>query len=181
LIRNVVRCAPVPLVIDADGINAFGADPGGLRNENGNPIIITPHPGEMASLTRIRIADIQKDRLKIAEQWAVRHGVFVILKGFQTILAAPSGIVLVNTTGNPGMATGGTGDILAGMLGRFVAGWQVQQKRGSAAALMESLAAAVHLHGLAGDIAAEAHGAESMTATDLVTFLPAAFTKAGQE
>jgi NAD(P)H-hydrate epimerase len=101
----------------------------------------------------------------------------VVLKGFQTVIATPAGKLYINNTGNPGMATGGTGDILAGMMGRFVAGWKHQADRENSLDLDDYLAAAVYLHGLAGDVAAENESMESMIATDLLTYLPKAFKK----
>jgi ADP-dependent NAD(P)H-hydrate dehydratase / NAD(P)H-hydrate epimerase len=177
LIWELVRRSPVPVVLDADGINAFVAPAEPLRNEEGQPVVITPHPGEMARLTGKRIADVQKHRLETARDAAMGLRCYVILKGFQTIIATPAGELFINSTGNPGMATGGTGDILAGMVGRFVASWKRQSTSGDQPDLADFLAAAVYLHGLAGDLAAEKEGEESLIATDLITYLPAAFKK----
>jgi ADP-dependent NAD(P)H-hydrate dehydratase / NAD(P)H-hydrate epimerase len=176
LVWEVVRCSPVPIVLDADGINAFAPPAEPLRNESGQPIIITPHPGEMARLIGKKIPEIQRDRLESARDFAVRHRCHVILKGFQTIVANPEGELHLNPTGNPGMATGGTGDILAGMVGRFVAGWNLTN-RGPEHSLSEYLSAAVYLHGLAGDLAAAEEGMESLIATDLLSYLPQTFKK----
>jgi len=175
LIRLVVRRSRVPIVLDADGINAFSSHPEHLRNQEGQPVIITPHPGEMARLLGRTISSIQKNRLETAQQCALAHGCHVILKGFQTVIAAPTGRILINSTGNPGMATGGTGDILAGMVGRFVAAWCRKLPGADLEALAEYLAAAVYLHGLAGDLAAAEKGEDSLIATDLLAHLPAAF------
>jgi len=153
-VRMIVQEAPVPVVLDADGINAFAGDPAGLHNEGGNPIAITPHPGEMARLLGVEIADVQGRRLEIAEEVSAKHGVFAVLKGFQTIVGTPSGHLYINTTGNPGMATGGTGDVLSGMMGRFVAGWKVKRRATDLETLADYISAAVYLHGLAGDLAA---------------------------
>jgi len=172
LVHGVIRQSPVPVVLDADGINAFAGNAGELRNEAGNPITITPHPGEMARLLKLTTADVQHHRLEIAGGCATEHQVFCVLKGFRTLVATPSGRLFVNTTGNPGMATGGTGDILAGMMGRLVAGWKCRFGGSDTDALADHISAAVYLHGLAGDLAAAKTGEESLIATDLLAELP---------
>ena len=177
LIWDLVRRSPVPVVLDADGINAFVPPAAPLRNEAGMPVIITPHPGEMARLIGKKIPDVQKNRLETALGCAARHRCYVVLKGFQTVIATPEGEVFINCTGNPGMATGGTGDILAGIMGRFVAGWKHQSSRENPLNLADFLSAAVYIHGLAGDLAAEDKGMESLIATDLLAYLPKAFKK----
>jgi ADP-dependent NAD(P)H-hydrate dehydratase / NAD(P)H-hydrate epimerase len=177
LVWELVRSSPVPVVLDADGINAFVPPAEPLRNEEGQPVVITPHPGEMARLIGKKIADVQRNRLETARDGAIRFRCYVILKGFQTIVATPAGDLFINSTGNPGMATGGTGDILAGMVGRFVAGWKLQSGEKNNPALADYLAAAVYLHGLAGDLAAQKEGEESLIATDLLTCLPGAFKR----
>jgi len=175
LVREIVRLSPVPMVLDADGINAFAPKPETLRNEVGQAIAITPHPGEMARLLGCSIAEVQSRRLETALDCARENGLFTVLKGFQTVIAAPDGRVLINSTGNPGMATGGSGDILAGMAGRFVAGWNRKYHGADLRPLADGLAAAAYLHGMAGDIAAIEKGEESLTATDLIGSLPRAF------
>jgi NAD(P)H-hydrate epimerase len=175
LVRMIVQQAPVPIVLDADGINAFAGNPAGLHNERGNPIAITPHPGEMARLLGVEIAYIQARRLEIDEEVSVKYGVFAVLKGFQTIVGTPSGRLYINSTGNPGMATGGTGDVLSGMMGRFMAGWKLRRGGADLETLADYVSTAVYLHGLAGDLAAEEQGEESLIATDLISCLPHAF------
>lgn len=175
LIEITVRQSPIPVVLDADGINAFAGRPDRIQNQHGHPIILTPHPGEMARLLRIPIAEVQKRRLEVAASCATEHGVYVVLKGFQTISASPGGRIVINSTGNPGMATGGSGDILAGMMGRFLARWWRLYRGADAEALLDHVVAAVYLHGLAGDLAAAEKGEESLIATDLLPQLPAAF------
>jgi NAD(P)H-hydrate epimerase len=177
LVWELVRRSPVPVVLDADGINAFVPPAEPLKNEGNQPVILTPHPGEMARLLRKTISDVQKNRLGIASEYAVKRHCYVVLKGFQTVIATPEGELFINASGNPGMATGGTGDILAGMLGRFVAGWNIQRRRSGQAKLADYVCAAVFLHGIAGDLAAEKKGMESLIATDLLEFLPAAFKR----
>jgi NAD(P)H-hydrate epimerase len=178
LIRRLVQRSSVPTVLDADGINAFSSHPENLKNQAGQPVIITPHPGEMARLLGRTISSIQKNRVETAQHCALTHGCYAILKGFQTVVASPTGRVLINSTGNPGMATGGTGDILAGMVGRFTAAWYCKFHGADLEALAEYLAAAVYLHGLAGDFAATEKGEDSLIATDLLAQLPAAFKQA---
>jgi hydroxyethylthiazole kinase-like uncharacterized protein yjeF len=132
--------------------------------------VITPHPGEMARLTGSTAAAVQRDRLNVARTFARERGITVVLKGHRTLIAQPDGTVWVNTTGNPGMATGGTGDILTGMVSGFIA--QNPQR------IFEAVLTAVYLHGLAGDVARETIGEHSLTATDLLTALPEAFRRA---
>ena len=176
LVCKVLRRSPVPIVLDADGLNAFAGKTSELYNEFGNPIVVTPHPGEMARLISGTIPEIQRRRLETAERFAVEHDCYTVLKGFQTVCATPSKRVYVNSSGNPGMATGGSGDILSGMVGRFVAGWRRRQPK-SPQSLADYVLAAVYIHGLSGDIAAEVKGEESLIATDLLTYLPEAFKR----
>jgi NAD(P)H-hydrate epimerase len=160
--------ADVPFVLDADALNAF-ADETGELNGRERTIVITPHPGEMARLTGLTIAEIQAKRLDVARRFAREHELIVVLKGHRTLTASPDGTVWVNPTGNPGMATGGTGDILTGMVAGLIA--QHPQQALAATAL------AVYLHGLAGDLASASVGENSLVATDLAHFLPEAFSE----
>jgi NAD(P)H-hydrate epimerase len=158
----------LPLVVDADGLNAFEGRTEEL-NGKGRTLVITPHPGEMARLTGLSIADVQKDRLGVARKFAREHELIVVLKGHRTLVVKPDGEAWVNTMGNPGMATGGTGDILTGM----VAGMIAQHSKDAFAAVLT----AVHLHGLAGDVMRERVGEYSLVATDLLQGLPEAFRR----
>jgi hydroxyethylthiazole kinase-like uncharacterized protein yjeF len=167
-VRTVVEKYRVPMVLDADGLNAFEGVPGKLNGE-GRPLVITPHPGEMARLTGLSIPDVQKDRIGAAGNFAKDHDLIVVLKGHRTLVAEPNGEVWVNTTGNPGMATGGTGDILTGMVAGMIA--QNPQR------VVEAVTAAVYLHGLAGDVARETMGEQSLVATDLIHALPEAMRR----
>ncbi len=129
-VRSVVRrYAESPLILDADGLNAFAGHAEKLDGGDRQPLVLTPHPGEMARLTGLSPDEIQKDRIGIARKFAQEHQVTVILKGHRTLIATPEGAVWVNPTGNPGMATGGTGDILTGM----TAGMTAQQSSPAAA------------------------------------------------
>jgi hydroxyethylthiazole kinase-like uncharacterized protein yjeF len=168
-LRTVVKKYETPMVLDADGLNAFEGRATEL-NGLGRSLVITPHPGEMARLAGCSIADVQKDRLNVARAFAREHQLIVVLKGDRTLIALPDGTAWVNTTGNPGMATGGTGDILTGMTAGLMAQNPVR--------IVEAVICAVHLHGLAGDVARETMGEQCMTATDLLQALPEAFRRA---
>lgn len=167
-VRGVIRKYDLRIVLDADGLNAFEDRAAELKKKAG-ALVITPHPGEMARLTGLTIAAIQRDRLNVARSFAREHQLIVVLKGHRTLVAQPDGTVWVNTTGNPGMATGGTGDILTGMVSGLIA--QNPDR------VEEAVMAAVHLHGLAGDVACESMGELSLVATDLLKALPEAMRR----
>ena len=171
LVRGVVRKYKMQIVLDADGLNAFEDRAAELKDKAGD-LVITPHPGEMARLTGLTIPAVQRDRLNVARSFAREHQLIVVLKGNRTLIAQPDGTVWVNTTGNPGMSTGGTGDILTGMVAGLIA-----QNPGRVA---DAVIAAVHLHGLAGDVARESMGEHCLVATDLLTALPEAFRRTQQ-
>ena len=168
-VRTVVEKYRIPIVLDADGLNAFETLAGKLNGDS-HPLVITPHPGEMARLTGLSIPDVQKDRIGVARGFAKEHGVIVVLKGHRTLIAQPDGEVWVNTTGNPGMATGGSGDILTGMIAGLVAQNPMR--------VIEAVSGAVYLHGLAGDVACETTGEQSLVATDLIEGLSEAMRRA---
>jgi len=171
-VRAIVKRGDASIVVDADALNAFEGSAGQL-NGRGRTLVITPHPGEMSRLTGLTIPEIQANRLEVARNFARQHELMVVLKGHRTLIAAPTaapdGAVWVNPTGNPGMATGGTGDILTGM----VAGLIAQHPQHA----LQATALAVYLHGLAGDLASESVGENSLVATDLLRFLPQAFAR----
>ena len=158
-VRELLDKSETPLVLDADALNAFADEPAALVGRDDRDVIITPHPGEMSRLVGCTIDDVQADRIGIARDFASAHKLYVVLKGYRTIIATPDGKIFVNPTGSPGMATGGTGDVLAGML----AGWLGQLLDAEAACRL-----AVYLHGAAGELADADQGEVSMTATDLV-------------
>jgi hydroxyethylthiazole kinase-like uncharacterized protein yjeF len=168
LVRSLVAKLQLPMVVDADGLNAFEGRIEEL-NGKGRTLVITPHPGEMARLVACSVADVQKDRLGVARKFAREQELIVVLKGHRTLVVQPDGEAWVNTTGNPGMATGGTGDILTGV----VAGILAQHPKQA----LEAVIAAVHLHGLAGDVMRERVGDHSLVATDLLLGLPEAFRR----
>jgi hydroxyethylthiazole kinase-like uncharacterized protein yjeF len=157
-VQGLLERAGVPLVIDADAINAFSGDPDRLAGRDGVDVVITPHPGEMARLINGTIEAVQHDRLGHAREFATGHRVHVVLKGHRTIVAGPDGRSFVNLTGNPGMATGGTGDLLTGM----IAAWFAQLLDAEAACKLS-----VYLHGAAGDLAEADEGQIALVATDI--------------
>jgi NAD(P)H-hydrate epimerase len=165
LAREAARSLPRPLVLDADALTALA---GHLEVLAGAPAprCLTPHPGEMARLTGGSAAGVERDRVGTARGFARAHGVHVALKGAGTVIATPAGLVFVNPTGNPGMASGGMGDVLTGMVGALLA-------RGLDAT--QALQAAVYLHGRAADLAAAGTGCEALVAGDVIEALPAAF------
>jgi NAD(P)H-hydrate epimerase len=164
-IRRLAVAAELPLVLDADGINAFAGRPEELAARRA-PTVLTPHPGELGRLLGISTAEVQADRPAAARRAAAATGAIVVLKGSLTLIAAPGGGLYVNPTGNPGMASGGTGDVLTGILGGLVA----QRLEPLDAACL-----AVYLHGLAGDLALARLRGPSLAAEDLIASLPAAF------
>ena len=167
-VRTVVARYKLPMVVDADGLNAFQRCADKLHGR-GHPLVITPHPGEMARLCGATVKDILRDRINIARTFAREHHCITVLKGHRTLIAEPSGEIWVNTTGNPGMATGGTGDVLTGMVAGFLA--QNPER------LLEAVLAAVYLHGLAGDVVREALAEQCLVATDLLNGLPEAIRR----
>ena len=166
-VHTLLDRATVPLVLDADAITVLANDPGRLTGSEERDIIITPHPGEMARLVGSSIADVQANRIEVASTFATTHRVYVILKGHRTVIATPEGKVYINPTGNPGMATGGTGDVLTGM----IAAWLAQLLDAEAACRL-----AVFLHGASGDLAESREGQVGMIATDLLDCIGEALT-----
>ncbi len=164
-VHEFVPKCPAPLVIDADGLNALSENPALLRDCQ-TPVVLTPHPGEMACLLHTSTAEVQADRETAARTLAEKSNCIVVLKGHATVVAAPDGDIAANTTGNAGLAKGGTGDVLAGLLGGLLA----QGMDAFAAAQ-----AAVFAHGLAGDLAAAELTQRGMRARDVANYLPAAW------
>lgn len=161
-VQGLLERAGVPLVLDADALNAFAGDPDRLVGRDGVDVVITPHPGEMARLLNISVEAVQHDRLRHATEFAASHRVHVVLKGHRTIIAGPDNRAFVNLTGNSGMATGGTGDLLTGM----IAAWFAQLLDAEAACKL-----AVYLHGTAGDLAEADEGDVSLIAGDIASRL----------
>jgi NAD(P)H-hydrate epimerase len=169
-IRLVVGQTDLPIILDADGLNAFDGMADTLNERHAAAIVMTPHPGEMARLLGITVKEVQARRLDVALEAAGRWRAHVILKGFHTILATPSGYAYINTTGNPGMATGGTGDVLTGILAGLTAQFGVED-------WARVLSLGVYLHGLAGDMAASRVGEAPLIASDLVDAIPEAYAR----
>lgn len=162
LIKHLITKVSVPLVIDADGINALATDLSILKQKKG-PVILTPHPGEMGRLMGLSAEAVQKDRFNIAAQFAKEWGVILVLKGPHSIISLPEGLLWVNNTGNPGMATSGIGDALTGMIAACIAqGLSPEQ----------SAILGVYLHGLAGDLAAAQKGEAGLITSDLIHHIP---------
>ena len=165
-VRALCASADVPVVIDADALTVCAGDAGGLGATAERVRVVTPHPGEMARLTGRTVDEVQSDRMGTARRYAAATGAVVVLKGHRTLVVSPDGTTAVNPTGNPGMATGGTGDVLAGMVGGLIA------QLGDAARASQL---AVYLHGLAGDLAAAQRSEWSLVAGDLLQALGPAF------
>jgi ADP-dependent NAD(P)H-hydrate dehydratase / NAD(P)H-hydrate epimerase len=166
-VQALVRGVERPMVVDADALTAL-AGCVGICREAPAPRLLTPHPGEAARLLGSSIAAVQADRIASARRLAAASGAIVALKGARTVVAAPDGGVTVNPTGNPGMATGGTGDVLTGVAGGLLA-------QGVLPAV--ALGAAVYLHGLAGDLVAETRGQAGLVAGDVADAMPAAIRR----
>ncbi len=167
-VRAIVSTSELPIVLDADGLNAFAGRADDLKKHEGPAMVITPHPGEMARLLEKGTQEIQERRLDVALEAATRWNVFVVLKGQHTIVATPDGRAFVNSTGNPGMATGGTGDVLTGILAGLTAQFGIENWE-------RVLSFGVYLHGLAGDLAAARIGQAPLIASDLIAEIPAAY------
>jgi NAD(P)H-hydrate epimerase len=163
LVRRLVQRRSRPTVLDADGLNACAKDTAAFDSENTTPLVITPHAAEMARLLSCEIEDVVADREKAACEAATRFGCIVVMKGAPTFIAEPNGSVYLNPTGNAGMASGGIGDVLTGIVVSFIA----QGCDALTAALI-----GVYVHGLAGDFAAAESGERSLVASDLIAALP---------
>lgn len=158
LIGRLIRESTIPLVVDADGLNEL-AEIADCCEEASVPILLTPHPGEMSTLCGLTVGEVQANRLDVARDFATQHGVYVALKGARTIIAGPDGKIYINPTGNSGMGSGGTGDVLTGLVGGFLAQGHDP---------MDALCLGVFVHGAAGDLAAEKHGQRGLLASDLL-------------
>ncbi|WP_213807644.1 NAD(P)H-hydrate dehydratase [Granulicella sp. dw_53] len=164
--RQMVEKTTQPMVIDADALNAFeGREK--LLNGEGRVMVLTPHPGEMARLVGLTVKEVEADRVNLARDFAMEHKLTLVLKGWRTLVAHPDGTIGVNTSGNPAMAKGGSGDILTGIVAAMVAQYPEDIAR--------AVEAAVYLHGLAGDLAARALDQHTVLATDTVAYLSEAF------
>lgn len=167
LVQSVITNCEKPLVIDADALNCICNKPEILKNLKA-PAIITPHPGEMARLLHSTPKTVNSNRENTAIDFAKKFGLVTVLKGAGTIIASPDGEVYINHTGNSGMATGGSGDVLSGIIGSLLA---------QGASPINAAAAGVFLHGTIGDLAAEKLGKISMLPTDMIDMIPTAYLK----
>ncbi len=173
-VRRLVQESPVPVVLDADGLNAFEGEATSLRIKSGQALVLTPHPGEFGRLTGLPTARISADPIGCARAFATEHDLWVVLKGFRTLVASPDGQVLVCPRGNPGMATAGMGDTLTGILTSLVGQYAAAGKRGPED-ITRALAIGVFVHATAGDRAALVSGYESLVAGDVIEHLGVAF------
>ncbi len=169
-VRTFVQRVMLPMVIDADALNALAGHTALLRaatKSGQRTVVLTPHPGEMARLAGLTVKQVEADRVALARRFATEHGVTLVLKGWRTLVAHPDGRIAVNTTGNPAMAKGGSGDILTGIVSAMLAQYGDDVAR--------AVEAAVFLHGLAGDFATLAQDEHTVLATDTVGHLWQAF------
>lgn len=164
LILKLIPRVKIPMVIDADGLNILAKSPGVLRKLKA-PVVLTPHPGEFARLAGVSNKEAVEQKLTLVPQLARKYRAYVVFKSYRSLTALPDGRVFINPTGNPGMATGGSGDVLSGMLGSMIM---------QGPDLLSSVLSAVYVHGLAGDLAAERYGEKPLVAGNLIAHLPAA-------
>jgi NAD(P)H-hydrate epimerase len=167
VVSQLLRETHQPIVLDADALNVLQGQVQLLPTRSARPVVLTPHPGEFARLTGRTVKEIQDNRLNLAREFAMKHGLYLILKGQFTLTATPAGRVWINPTGNAGMATAGSGDVLGGMIAGLIAQFHPQHP------MEVILAAAVFLHGYAGDLAARQVGEMGLTASDIVSSIPA--------
>lgn len=158
LVQGLLLNIKKPIILDADGINAAALNINILK-ETSAPLILTPHPGEMSRLTGLSIEEIQSNRIKVAKEFAQEYGCVLVLKGSNTVVAGPSGGVYINRTGNAGMATGGSGDVLAGIISSFVC---------QSMSLQSATIAGVYVHGLCGDNVRKKYSMHGVTPTKMI-------------
>jgi NAD(P)H-hydrate epimerase len=167
-VTGLLSATKIPAVIDADALNILACEPGLLAKlAKGRTLVLTPHPGEMARLIGKTVAEVQANRLEVARDFAQRLGVTLVLKGARTLIAHPDGRVAVNTSGNPGMAKGGSGDLLTGVIAGLLGQYPTETAR--------AVEAAVTLHGLAADLAVLESDEHTLLATDGLRYFSRAF------
>lgn len=174
-VRRLISQSPVPVVIDADAINAFVGSLELLANRHGMPLVITPHPGELARLVGLSTGEVISNRIALVRKLARERALYVVLKGFRTLVGDPAGNVYVVPTGGPALATGGTGDVLTGMIAAMIVDRSRGRERKNYA---RAIATAVYLHGLAGDLAAKSKGEEAVVAGDVLACISEAIAEA---
>ncbi|OHB32728.1 MAG: NAD(P)H-hydrate dehydratase, partial [Desulfuromonadaceae bacterium GWB2_53_15] len=168
LVQNLVETVTTPLVIDADALNALAEDLSVLRRKKSANIILTPHPGEMGRLLGTSIPDVEAIRISLAQEFARNYGIYLVLKGARTIIASPNGMAAINSSGNPGMATGGMGDVLTGIIVSLL---------GQGYTSGDACRLGVYIHGYAADLVAEDKGEIGINAGDVQEMLPYAYNK----
>jgi ADP-dependent NAD(P)H-hydrate dehydratase / NAD(P)H-hydrate epimerase len=173
-VRNVVATAEVPVVLDADGLNAFAGKGNVLAKRKTPNLVVTPHPGEMARLAGSTIAEVQKDRVACAQKAARAWNAFVVLKGYHTVLASPGGEVFINTTGDSSLAKGGSGDVLTGLLAALIAQFGAKD-------LLRVLALGAYLHGAAAELLSQQSDASGVLAGEVADAIPYARRKLMEE
>ena len=186
LVQKIVAEIDKPLVLDADGLNALAQNPDIIKERKQNnaaPLILTPHPSEAARLLGTTIESVQSDRIASVRELAAKYQAYVVLKGRHSLTADPQGNVIINTTGNPGMATGGSGDTLTGILGGFLARYFADKTslphstHTHSTYTLGTVALAVLMHGVAGDMAAAELGESALNASDIAAHLPSALKR----
>jgi NAD(P)H-hydrate epimerase len=166
LVRDMVATAPVPLVMDADALNAVAGHPDTVRRTPSPAVVMTPHPGEMGRLAGMSVGEVEADRLAAAARFVAENGVYLVLKGAATVIAAPDGRLAVNASGNPGMASGGMGDVLTGVITALL---------GQGYDPFAACCLGVYCHGAAADLVAREKGEIGLIATDVQEMLPRVF------
>jgi NAD(P)H-hydrate epimerase len=164
LINALLPQVRVPVVLDADALNILSPHPEILKALK-IPVVLTPHPGEFARLLDCSTSEVIKNKLDLVSRFAQEYGVYLVLKGYRTLTTTPDGKIFINPTGNPGMATAGSGDVLSGMLAAMI----LQEKN-----ILPAILSAVYVHGLSGDIAAQRLGEKSLTARDIIRYISSA-------
>jgi NAD(P)H-hydrate epimerase len=161
-VLSLIPKIKIPVVMDADALNILASNPEAFKSLP-RSAILTPHPGEFARLLNLSTKEVVKGKLKLVPQFAAKYGVYLVLKGYRTLTATPDGRVFINSTGNPGMATAGSGDVLSGMIASMI----IQEKN-----LLEAVLAAVYVHGLSGDLGVQKLGEKALIAGDIIRELP---------
>jgi hydroxyethylthiazole kinase-like uncharacterized protein yjeF len=173
-VRSVVGHADLPIVLDADGLNAFAGQAEILSNRKSAHLVMTPHPGEMARLCGYATPEVQADRIRIATEFAGKWNAVLVLKGYHSVIAAPNGDVFVNTTGNAGLAKGGSGDVLTGLLTALIAQFGARD-------LYRVVALGAYLHGRAAELVSTESDESGVLAGEVARAVPAARRKLLQE
>jgi len=169
-----------PLVVDADAINAFQDCLDALSNENGQPLVLTPHPGEFSRLVGVSVQELLKNQIEVSRAFCQQHSVWLVLKSFRSLIVTPEGTVFVSPTGNPGMASAGMGDVLTGVLTSLI-GQYAAVKKTAPSDITQAVCLGVLLHGLAGDLVSEETSWEALVAGDVVESLADAYLVLGEE